>query len=40
MSDSDEAEKTANRDSMTASSTVQPPSGEAPSNRPEESCDG
>ena len=41
MSDSDEAEKTADRDSsMTASSTVQPPSGAASSDRPKESRDG
>ena len=41
MSDSDKAEKTADRDSlMTASSTVQPPSGAAPSDRPKESRDG
>ena len=41
MSESDEAEKTAERDSsMTESSTVQPPSGAASSDRPKESRDG
>ena len=41
ISDSDKAEKTADRDSsMTASSTVQPPSGAASSDRPKESRDG